>query len=233
LSRGRHTRDLHDGEVTDRTVDIADNLRRFSCDRSPMGRYASFDYCYNYFRAYHEDDAVDQIAADANVQGSCLQLGFYLASWGMLRGSSVLLQRSARHLVPVVEAIAQAPAFAWMIDADDYSLDVCDKLMDIRTSIRSAFPEQASDTLVTKIMLGVFGCVPAFDTNFKRGFEVWTLSRSSLRKVAEFYRDHAEVIEANRVPTLDFVSGQPTHRKYSRAKVIDMIFFVEGGRSQK
>jgi len=39
-----------------------------------------------------------------------------------------------------------------------------------------------------------------------------------------------ELIERNRVPTLDFATGSDTERRYSRAKVIDMIFFVEGSR---
>lgn len=43
---------------------------------------------------------------------SCLHLGFYLASWGMLRGSSDLLQRSARHLVPLMTATTQR-ALIW------------------------------------------------------------------------------------------------------------------------
>lgn len=29
---------------------------------------------------------------------------------------------------------------------------------------------------------------------------------------------------------LDFGTGKPSQRRYSRAKVIDMIFFIEGGR---
>ena len=37
-------------------------------------------------------------------------------------------------------------------------------------------------------------------------------------------------IERNRVHTLDFDTGLPTERRYSRAKVIDMIFFVEGAQ---
>ena len=48
-------------------------------------------------------------AASSNMQLSCLQLGFYLASWGMLRGSTDLLKRSVKHLAPLVEAIADAP----------------------------------------------------------------------------------------------------------------------------
>jgi len=37
------------------------------------------------------------------------------------------------------------------------------------------------------------------------------------------------VIDGNRIATLDFDTGRPTSRLYSRAKVIDMTFFVEGG----
>jgi hypothetical protein len=40
------------------------------------------------------------------------------------------------------------------------------------------------------------------------------------------------VIDRYRVPTLDFDSGMDTARRYTRAKVIDMVFFVEGGESQ-
>jgi hypothetical protein len=43
--------------------------------------------------------------------------------------------------------------------------------------------------------------------------------------IGEFYQEHAGVIESHRIPTLDFTTGKPTHRLYSRAKVIDMIFF--------
>lgn len=78
-------------------------------------------------------------------------------------------------------------------------------------------------------MLGVFGCVPAFDTYFKKGFGVWTFGRKALDRVERFYVENADVIERHRVPTIDFATGAPTERRYSRAKVIDMIFFVEGG----
>jgi len=33
--------------------------------------------------------------------------------------------------------------------------------------------------------------------------------------------------------TLDFHTGEPTQRRYSRVKVIDMIFFIEGGGSSR
>ena len=39
--------------------------------------------------------------------------------------------------------------------------------------------------------------------------------------------------EKYRVPTLDFVSGNHTQRRYTRAKVIDMALFVEGEKRLK
>ena len=48
--------------------------------------------------------------------------------------------------------------------------------------------------------------------------------------VGDFCRENANLIERGRVHTLDFASGQDAGRKYTRAKVIDMIFFTAGQR---
>jgi hypothetical protein len=77
-------------------------------------------------------------------------------------------------------------------------------------------------------MLGVFGNVPAFDTNFKKGFGVSSFGRNALIRISEFYKANISIIEKSRLFTLDFLTGIPTQRFYSRAKVIDMIFFIEG-----
>ena len=78
-------------------------------------------------------------------------------------------------------------------------------------------------------MLGVFGCIPAFDTYFRSGFGVSTFSKGPLRLAEEFYRANAPTSIQLRPPTLDFASGQPTMRLYTQAKVVDMILFIEGG----
>ncbi len=113
------------------------------------------------------------------------------------------------------------------MDANMYGDGSCPVVFDAAHQIKGALP-YASDILVTKIMLGTFGCVPAFDTYFKKGFGVSTFGRKALRKIGEFYDANAEVIERNRVQTLGFDSGAATERRYTRAKVIDMIFFVAG-----
>ena len=197
----------------------------------PTERYASFDYCFNYFQPFRERGIIDQIVDPKNLQISCLQLGFYLASWGMLRGSAPLLQKSVKFYQPLLEYIASAPRELWEIDANCYSPSNIQLLLDGRWNICQALSScGASDILVTKIMLGVFGNVPAFDSSFKHGFGVSTFGKSALDKIQKFYTENQEVIEIHRIRTIDFVTGKPTNRIYTRAKVIDMIFFIQGSK---
>lgn len=225
---GRHDPELHTMTVRSHEVHLEGAVGRYLRDRDPSARYASFDYCFNHFQQHREGVAAWGEAT--GMESSCLHLGFYLASWGMLRGSSDLLQRSVRHLVPLIETIADAPAEVWDLDLNDYDMQGIDLVqrtaLDVRRALR---PIAASDILVTKVMLGVFGCVPAFDTYFKRGFGVSTFSKGSLRLVGEFYDANAVEIDGLRTPTLDFATGQPTARLYTRAKIVDMIFFITGG----
>ncbi len=206
---------------------IEGNLHEYLGKRRPSARYTSFDYCFNYFRS-HKDAGRLVSLSDESLELSCLHLGFYLASWGMLRGSSPLLGRSVRHYIHVVEAIVGAPPDIWDVDAHAYDESSIDLILDVRGSLRSSFNDPSSDILITKVMLGVFGCVPAFDTQFKRGFDVWTFGRGSLKRIGEFYSEHAQIIDRHREHTIDFRSGGRTQWRYTRAKVIDMIFFIEG-----
>lgn len=208
-------------------MDIEANLNIYLGERDPAARYASFDYCFNHFQA-HRDRPADLMSPD-RFEKSCLQLGFYLASWGMLRASSDLLQRSVRHYRPVIEAIASVAPEVWTTDAHNYGGDTIRLLQETAIQLRSALGGHASNTLVTKIMLGVFGCVPAFDSFFRKGFRVSTFGWRSLAQIGEFYADNAELIDKYRVPTIGFDTGTHTKLRYTRAKVIDMIFFIEGG----
>jgi hypothetical protein len=220
---------------TDRgdNVDIDANVRRYldggagSGARTANARYSSFDYCFNYFQAFRERGDAAALASPEHIQLSCLQLGFYLASWGMLRGSAELLQKSARSLSPVIAEVANAEDSLWKIDLDSYDHTQIHLLIESAGRIRRANGGM-SDTLVTKVMLGVFGNVPAFDTNFRRGCGVTTFGPKALQKIQAFYKANAGVIDKHRVRTLDFVTGKPTHRAYTRAKVVDMHFFIEG-----
>lgn len=208
---------------------IESNLDRYLDDRLPEARYASFDYCFNYFQSHHETGTVAELAAGDRMQTSCLQLGFYLASWGMFRGKATLLSRSVKCLEPVIDAIVATPAQVWNLDVSDYAPETIDAAMQAGRTLARVLPGGRSDTLVTKVMLGVFGCVPAFDRYVRTGLGVWTYCPKAFRTIRAFYEEHDTVIEQRRVDTIDFATSQPTGRRYTQAKVIDMIFFVEGG----
>lgn len=213
------------------TLDANANLRQYLDNRQdPSARYASFDYCFNYFRSHYEAGRVETLADRESMQTSCLQLGFYLASWGMFRGSTTLLTRSAHCFKPVIEAIAAAPVLAWEADVEDYDAETITELIRIGRDLGRLLPGGHSDTLVTKTMLGVFGGVPAFDSYFRRGIGTSGFRPAGMRKVHDFWSRNAELIEQHRVRTLDFDTGTHTARRYTQAKVIDMIFFIEGGR---
>jgi hypothetical protein len=152
----------------------------------------------------------------------------------MLRGSTFLLQHSMKHFVPVIERIATAPRGLWELDINQYDQAGIELLMEwsqkIRDSLQPDGPlkRPVTHTLVTKVMLGVFGCVPAFDRNFTRGFGVGRYNAKSLQKVGDYYQEHATQIDELRRPTFDFATGHPTALLYTRAKVLDMAFFTAG-----
>jgi len=224
-------------------MDLEANLRSYlganstnPDGRDPAERNVSFDYCFNYFQSHCEAGTLHELANPDNVLLSCLHLGFYLASWGMLRNSK-LMEKSAKYLVPVVELIALTDATLWKIDADRYTLTNIQLLVELANRIGDALPDVAgTDTLKTKIMLGVFGSVPAFDRNFKRGCKevgmVATFGQRALVKIADFYLKNAQIIDTYRVPTLNF-SGGHTQRYYTRAKVIDMAVSTEGEKLEQ
>lgn len=222
-------------------IDIERNVRTYLGDRSPLERASSFDYCFNYFQDFRDRTATSEISAPPYLELSCLHLGYYLASWGMLRGSTVLHTKSYRFFETVVGVIAAEPTSSWEIDVDDYSDEGVTALIDTRDHLAEALTARSVDgvirrptnTLLTKVMLGVFGSVPAFDTFFLRGFRSVTgargsFSRRSLRTLGDFYDQQSEAFDAQRIATID-VSGQPTTRHYTRAKVVDMAFLIEGG----
>jgi hypothetical protein len=211
-------------------TDIESAVGRFTSRSTPNDRFTSFDYCYNYFRP------VDDVQKD--IEKSCLVLGFYLASWGMFRGSSFLLQKSAKHLEPVIEYISKLDRQVWTIDVDCYTNENIDIILSIYKGIKNhVIPGGNADlTLITKILLGVFGFVPAFDNYFTETFRRLSLgqcgfrrvNRESLSIISDFYTANNAVIDdlANRTFTTDFKSGQKTRINYPKAKIIDMYGFM-------
>jgi hypothetical protein len=62
-----------------------------------------------------------------------------LASWGMMRGSSFLLQRSARNFKNLMINISQLDKAFWEIDVEAYSDENIKKLLELKKIINTSF----------------------------------------------------------------------------------------------
>lgn len=217
-----HRNDFGDG--------IGIEVLRFSSQADENHRFTSFDYCYNYFIT------TPDLLRD--MEKSCLTLGFYLASWGMFRGSSFLLQKSAKYFEPTIDYIASLDRSVWEIDVDSYTEANIDKILKIYGEIkgRLILNRNAELTLVTKVLLGIFGFVPAFDnyfsTTFRRIFNgecgFRRMNKESLKLIGEFYVANREAIDdlSSKMCTTDFRTGQKSAINYPKAKIIDMYGFM-------
>lgn len=200
-------------------------------------RYASFDFCYSYFYQVH----VLNESKNEDKEKSCMVLWSYLASWGMLRGSSKLLQKSPAYLLPLINYIGEIYVEAIKIDVDNY-VDVDDKGENNITKLirfyekieQKLFDENIdfipSVTLVTKIMLGVFANVPAFDRYVKKVFDINVFNEKSLKKIACVYNKEKVIVDklANKQKVLVFPTLKNLKLTYTKAKIIDMYGFQKG-----
>lgn len=203
-------------------------------------RTRSWDFCFNHFQSNPRptDD----------IQLSCLQLGYYLASWGMLRGSSYLFtSTNARHYSDAIRVIEKHNPDLNGLDARDYAdPDARHAILTAYGDLRSVLlPAGGSHTtLVSKVMMGVWGVIPSFDTYFIKGFRrlaegrkektaFRSVSDTSLTLLGQFYSDHRTEIDAltQQHTTLDFASGNLSSRAITGAKVLDMFGFGAGYRS--
>lgn len=198
------------------------------------GRYRSWEYCY---KAFHDARKMKNVDEDY----LSLQLAFYLASWGMYRGSSFLLQKDYKIHIPVVEELLKSEydsllgiqCKALKKESNQELLTNLSKWMEIyyesiRTTVKEAdVKHKVSSTLITKILMGTLGCVPAYDRYFIEGIKSQKVSTgvyniNSLLKLADFYEEND--LELELVRNKMEVCGLP----YPQMKVLDMGFWQIG-----
>lgn len=124
----------------------------------------------------------------------------------------------------------------WEIDVDNYTEENIDAILIFSSELKDIFGKckvKATDTLTTKIMMGAFGCVPAFDINFKTAIKENELRERSLIKVKEFYDRNRKTIDnyigTDEFKTFDRATGGKVFN-YKKAKIIDMIGVTLGER---
>ena len=221
-------------EIIKRILNVGRIIYIFIMKRNCNHRYASYDFCYLYFQKNK-----GKLSTKNNIEKSCMYLWSYLASWGMLRGSSALLQCSPAALKPLIEyfdSLYKSASHIWDIDVDTYNVgankkNLLDTYKDIENILSKILSKKPTVTLVTKIMLVVFGNVPAFDTYFKNAFsKIYGVFSSfgikELDAINDFYSNFKILLDSIKINVIDF-NGKPTNIIYKKAKLIDMYGFTK------
>ena len=201
------------------------------------GRYRSWEYCYKVFNDAHNSQNID----DEYIDYLCLHLAFYLASWGMYRGSSFLLQRDYKVHKDAIKVILDNKYNSlWGIPINDYKqeynqellFDITNKLKEIynkiRLSVKEKMPKnELSDTLVTKILMGTYGCVPAYDRYFISGIRnekvvSGNFNKRSILELVDFYNKYYDDFETARKQMAVF------GMEYPQTKILDSCFWQIG-----
>jgi len=159
----------------------------------------------------------------------------------MYRGSSFLLQKDYKVLVPIVEKVLK-PEYDCLFGlacADLRKSEVQKMLETVYDDIANDFGPMrdqvagrkvvspVSPVLITKILMGTLGCVPAYDRFFVDGIKKHKVttqeySPESVRKLAKFYEAHNDRLEEarRRMRVGDLI--------YPQMKVLDMGFWQVG-----
>ncbi len=194
-------------------------------------RYLSWEHCYSFF---YENR---QAASSGSRSIACLHLAWYLASWGMLR-NSFLMQKDYLIHMDVVDLLFSndySDLFGASINVLSNE-DNIDRIFILANKIRIAYAQYArefnsdvSDTLITKVLLGTLGCVPAYDRFFKDGLRITEVASSnftkdSIRSLVNFYNQNSALYGEYSL----FINKQHV---YPPMKIIDMCFWQIGKES--
>lgn len=212
-----------------RAKDLGQKVRAFHARTAtdPHHRYRSWEHCYRYFRSRSRDALV------AEKRAAALQLGFYLASWGMYRGSSFLLQRAYTVHEAVVERIA-SPQFSELweteVGAELSDLRLVQPILALVGAVKDAYTPfgPATDTLATKVVLGTLGCLPACDRFFidgfkKSGHQYSSVNDRFIERILRFCVDHNAELRSEQA-TIRASEGM----EYPLMKLADMYFWQIG-----
>lgn len=189
-------------------------------------RYRSWEHCYAFFQK------AGQAGLAAHREHAALQLGFYLASWGMYRGSCFLLQYDYTAHLPVVDHLTLNCQQLWDTDfgSSDDHFDLIPDILALKDAIWDAYGPcgQPTDTLLTKVILGTVGCLPATDRFFRRGWQARKLkyswpNRKFAERVLKFSLDHLVELRSEQARIKSITGAH-----YPLMKLVDMYFWQIG-----
>lgn len=158
---------------------IQNSLNEFKNKRDKNNsRYRSWEHCIKKFGDVFKELNSGKNISPEQIDYLSLNLGFYLASWGMMRGSTELLQYDYKIHIPCVKKLLE---FSHLFCIDFLEPENAEKLKkekehneldNLCSVIRDSYTKRdngegslkkISDTLLTKIIMGTLGIVPAYD----------------------------------------------------------------------
>ncbi|MEW6667276.1 MAG: hypothetical protein AB1512_18895 [Thermodesulfobacteriota bacterium] len=204
--------------------------------QDPHHRYRSWEHCYLFFqqhRPFHTSEKRNMAS---------LHLAFYLASWGMYRGSTFLLWKDYRVLDTVVDALtdsAYEPLYHLDLNAFPEASDTASLVFQLKGDIVERFGKsihsvdgqaketKVTDTLITKILLGTMACAPAYDKFFreglkKTGFKHRRFTKAGYMELLSFCRINSSAFSELRLPILN------ADLVYPPMKLMDMYLWSVG-----
>lgn len=212
-----------------KNIDLKNTIYKFYNEiiEDENARYKSWEHCHDYFIT-HKDDVTED-----TIDLMCLHLAFYLASWGMLRGSSFLLQKDYKiHSNAVKIMLDKKYEILWNCEPEILeSENALNLLFECTENISKSYlnknnHRKPSDTLLTKILLGVFGCVPAYDRYFVNAIKeyggIGKFNKKSIKLLCEFYNENRNEL----LVVKNELNNQ--NQFYTSMKIIDMLFWQLG-----
>ena len=208
-------------------------------------RSLSWVHCYRTFYDYFHRDTLN----DEDYDYLALHLGFYLASWGMYRASSFILQRDYKIHVEVVKILFNYKELQGITCEELLKPNNHKKLSKLSVSIsdsylvhykkvrneqkKSSRANTVSDTLITKVLMGTLGCSPAYDRHFKAGLKKLEINpysfnckAESLKPLIAFYKENENVLEPIRNSNTNIYFHD--NIEYPQMKLLDLIFWTYG-----
>ena len=193
-------------------------------------RYKSWDNCFQAFSGSKQSEI------------QVLELAFYLASWGMYRGSGGLLQKN--HLIhkgAVDIVYSKNNQKLKCSQTTEVKIETINAIIEVKNELAKHYssihftkgadkpkPISPTDTLLSKIMLGTLGCVPAYDRYFIDGLKEMKMqntgfNEASLNELFNFIdKNKKEIDQAQKLIKIK------TQRHYPLMKIMDMYFWQIG-----
>lgn len=209
------------------------------------GRYQSWNLLRNVFKK--KVLLSDKITKEDKEMLS-LSIYTYLGSWGMFR-ASLLMKRYNYKVIYGVTDICIKYKYLYNLNSIKQLKDNIENISELYLELDEEFSKKGfkkRDTLVTKVMLGVFGCSPAYDTNIVKcidaiGIKSLNLKGESKRKAS--FIEHKDPKKSKEqftesmlglikwmedIKFVDKYYSNELKKEYPLMKVVDMSFFETG-----